>query len=536
MSSRSNFSPGGAGSMKSNVNVNLNTAGGNKKQGITSRVTTDAWTNSSIQSDSNGMNRNIVFTQNQLGGVGVGRSMFKGVSNGADGSSNKGPYFYGGKDYLEFPKAQGFESFPYGLSASNGNNKIQVTTTGVLLTTGISSIMLNDTIDIIGNMSCSGTIDVPGMNTTVVDTANDNNMSIASSQTTGVLNIGTGLRTTTGSGGGINIGTGAGAIPIVIGSEQSSTSLRGTVNVVTKLTSPTYDASDVGVAMTIGSNLTTGSLAIGGTQTGNISLGAGQTTGILNIGTGSRTTSGNGGAINIGTGENVTAPINIGGGTSSSGSINIGHIGATGTSTVNINTSTAGSHPVNIGSTSALTTIGGDLTVNERLTPNKGITCPTISPTLDKTNLLYTYTFNTTSSSSTAVGTTYLYSPTSNSTGAGNYLNAGIYAVFVNSVAYEIGGPSTGSCSYTLGVCYGTVTGSLSTSTQYGTGTVTNVSKSLIYQRLGTNNIRIGNNLAGTFTLTSTNFVNIQIIKEITVAFTLGNFWTSVDGLIIRIG
>ena len=368
MSSRSNFSPGGAGSMKSNVNVNLNTAGGNKKQGITSRVTTDAWTNSSIQSDSNGMNRNIVFTQNQLGGVGVGRSMFKGVSNGADGSSNKGPYFYGGKDYLEFPKAQGFESFPYGLSASNGNNKIQVTTSGVLLTTGISSIMLNDTIDIIGNMSCSGTIDVPGMNTTVVDTANENNMSIASSQTTGVLNIGTGLRTTTGSGGGINIGTGAGAIPIVIGSEQSSTSLRGTVNVVTKLTSPTYDASDVGVAMTIGSNLTTGSLAIGGTQTGNISLGAGQTSGILNIGTGSRITSGNGGAINIGTGENVTAPINIGGGTSSSGSINIGHIGATGTSTVNINTSTAGSHPVNIGSTSALTTIGGDLTVTGLLT------------------------------------------------------------------------------------------------------------------------------------------------------------------------
>ena len=281
-------------------------------------------------------------------------------------------------------------------------------------------------------------------------------------------------------------------------------------------------------SLAIGSNVVNGNMVIGGTsQTGNISLGAGQTTGIINIGTGTRTTSGNGGAINIGTGGNVTAPIKIGGGTSSSGSINIGHIGATGTSTVNINTSTAGSHPVNIGSTSSLTTIGGDLTVNEMLTPNKGITCPTISPTLDKTNLLYTYTFATTSSSSNAVGTTYLYSPTSNSTGAGNYLNAGIYAVFVNSVVYELGGPSTGSCLYTLGVCYGEVT---------GTGTVADVSKPLIYQRFGINNIRIGNNLAGTFTLTSTNFVNIQIIKEITVAFTEGNFWTSVDGLIIRIG
>ena len=97
----------------------------------------------------------------------------------------------------------------------------------------------------------------------------------------------------------------------------------------------------------------------------NLSLGNSQTTGILNIGTGTRTTGGNGGAINIGTGGSITAPINIGGGASSSNTINIGQTGSTtGTTTTNINTSSSGAHPVNIGSSTALTTINGTLTTS----------------------------------------------------------------------------------------------------------------------------------------------------------------------------
>jgi hypothetical protein len=45
----------------------------------------------------------------------------------------------------------------------------------------------------------------------------------------------------------------------------------------------------------------------------NLSLGNLQTSGVLNIGTGARVTSGNGGAINIGTTSTNSAPINIGG-------------------------------------------------------------------------------------------------------------------------------------------------------------------------------------------------------------------------------
>jgi hypothetical protein len=59
-----------------NTNPNLNTSGGNKKQGITSRVGLDNWANVAVQTYSNGYGRTKLFKMNQLGGVGAGRSMF----------------------------------------------------------------------------------------------------------------------------------------------------------------------------------------------------------------------------------------------------------------------------------------------------------------------------------------------------------------------------------------------------------------------------------------------------------------------------
>jgi len=114
----------------------------------------------------------------------------------------------------------------------------------------------------IGANLTSGNLSVGGTQTS--------DIALGGSQTTGILNIGTsGSRTIGGRGGGINIGTAAsGAIPIVIGTTgQSTTSLRGTsVNVVTKITSPTYDSTAAGTDMTVGTNLTTGSLTIGGSS------------------------------------------------------------------------------------------------------------------------------------------------------------------------------------------------------------------------------------------------------------------------------
>lgn len=64
---------------------NLATGGGNKKQGITSRVGLDHWENREIQTHSNGIGRFKLHFMNQLGGVEPGHSMFGGRWNRADG-------------------------------------------------------------------------------------------------------------------------------------------------------------------------------------------------------------------------------------------------------------------------------------------------------------------------------------------------------------------------------------------------------------------------------------------------------------------
>ena len=78
----------GAGNASSTLyksNPNINTGGGLKKQGITSRVGLDNWENREIQTQSNGIGRFKLVCMNQLGGIGPGHSMFGGRWNRADG-------------------------------------------------------------------------------------------------------------------------------------------------------------------------------------------------------------------------------------------------------------------------------------------------------------------------------------------------------------------------------------------------------------------------------------------------------------------
>ena len=79
MSSRSHMM--GAGFACSSlflVNPNQNTSGGNKKQGLTSRVGLGPWADRAIQINANGSirGRNMIFIVNQLSGVGRGKSQF----------------------------------------------------------------------------------------------------------------------------------------------------------------------------------------------------------------------------------------------------------------------------------------------------------------------------------------------------------------------------------------------------------------------------------------------------------------------------
>jgi hypothetical protein len=64
---------------------NIPTGGGNKKQGVTSRVGLDNWENREVQTRSNGIGRFKLFFMNQLGGVETGHSMFGGRYNRGDG-------------------------------------------------------------------------------------------------------------------------------------------------------------------------------------------------------------------------------------------------------------------------------------------------------------------------------------------------------------------------------------------------------------------------------------------------------------------
>lgn len=86
MSSRTRtMGAGNACATSYKTNVNLNTFGGNKKQGVTSRVGIDTWENRAVQIRSNGIGRFQLVCMNQLGGVGAGHSMFGGRYNRADG-------------------------------------------------------------------------------------------------------------------------------------------------------------------------------------------------------------------------------------------------------------------------------------------------------------------------------------------------------------------------------------------------------------------------------------------------------------------
>jgi len=80
---------GSAGSTIYNSNVNLNTAGGNKKQGLPFSLNDPIINHRSIQIGAVGNKRNFIFTINQLGGVGHTAKVTRG------GVKPRAPYIYG---------------------------------------------------------------------------------------------------------------------------------------------------------------------------------------------------------------------------------------------------------------------------------------------------------------------------------------------------------------------------------------------------------------------------------------------------------
>jgi hypothetical protein len=228
--------------------------------------------------------------------------------------------------------------------------------------------------------SAQGTETITTLNSSSINSSSEaSDLNIVSSQTSGVLNIGTGARTTAGN---INIGTGSGTVvnPIAIGGASSAIAMNGTCTFAkqisaslgmtsagdiavtatsgtitapsggsligpyknaatssasitaagvitgTKLVTPTIDCASSGTSLYLGSNLDTGNIFLGSViSTGNITIGreSGNHTGVITIG-GSQTT----GIMEIATKSSRTAALNI---NNTSGQTNNINIGTTGT-------------------------------------------------------------------------------------------------------------------------------------------------------------------------------------------------------------
>jgi len=212
-------------------------------------------------------------------------------------------------------------------------------------------------------------------------------MTIADTQTSGILNIGTSATRT----GAINIGTGATttSIPITIGNQ---TGAFGSVDIGTT----TITVGKSNTATNSAQTSTNGTLNLKTTSTaGAVNLGTGMTSGTITIGKSDATASTT--TTDINTGSAMTGAINIGSGASAK-TITIGSSASTniinGTTTIsgiaNINTTSFSN--TNIGNGAA----GGNFTVNAAANSITGTT----NTVLGTTNI------NVTGTSATSIGNT----------------------------------------------------------------------------------------------------------------------------------
>jgi len=216
---------------------------------------------------------------------------------------------------------------------------------------GINTQNPQATLDVSGNANVSSILNVSNTLTVnkIEPTVINGQMDIATTQT-GVLNIGTGVRS--GGTGAVNINTN--------GSSSASTTIGGGSINISGSGDLTLNTSYSGSINIVTGNRTAGTFNLGSGTTSNSTINAfsgnASNTSVLNIATGTRDS---GSTINIATNDTTSAEtLNIGTGTARTGTINIGtgttgvknmRIGGT-TTTMNISGSI-----MNINSTNVLT-------------------------------------------------------------------------------------------------------------------------------------------------------------------------------------
>lgn len=164
------------------------------------------------------------------------------------------------------------------------------------------------------------------------------------------------------------------------------------------------------------------------------------------------------------------------------------------------------------------------------LTNSSYIVPPTTPPTLPINSLGYYYNYPILQTTTSTTG--YKYNPASNTSGASNYFNAGIYVANINSIIRFGNAVTAGTYIYYIGIASGTTDGTVTTSTVTD---ITPVSGSMREAFFGNIiNIDFSNSHTLCFTLTVDSYVNI-FSNFTTMSVTGGTVTISLLGCVRRI-
>ena len=330
------------------------------------------------------------------------------------------------------------------------------------------------------------------------------------------------------------------------------------ITVISTITTPTVIVDDIQTnasnnTCNIYNNQTSGILNIAtNARTANVNIATGQTNNQLSIGSNNNTqTNLYGGLIALLNSASISGTLDVTNTTTTPSIITNDITGSTTTDPLYISnginqlgriyiggSKSASSGGVYIGGTSCSLGVYGTATFVVGLESQNNITLsnsayivpPTTPPTLPINSLGYYYNYPILQTTTSTTG--YKYNPSTNTSGASNYFNAGIYVANINSIVRFGNAVTAGTYVYYIGIASGTTAGTVTT----GTVTeITPVSGSMREAYFGNIiNIDFSNSHTLCFTLTVNSYVNI-FSNFSTMSVTGGTVTISLLGCVRRI-
>ena len=330
------------------------------------------------------------------------------------------------------------------------------------------------------------------------------------------------------------------------------------ITVISTITTPTVIVDDIQTnasnnTCNIYNNQTSGILNIAtNARTANVNIATGQTNNQLSIGSNNNTqTNLYGGLIALLNSASISGTLDVTNTTTTPSIITNDITGSTTTDPLYISnginqlgriyiggSKSASSGGVYIGGTSCSLGVYGTATFVVGLESQNNITLsnsayivpPTTPPTLPINSLGYYYNYPILQTTASTTG--YKYNPSTNTSGASNYFNAGIYVANINSIVRFGNAVTAGTYVYYIGIASGTTAGTVTTGTVTD---ITPVSGSMREAYFGNIiNIDFSNSHTLCFTLTVDSYVNI-FSNFSTMSVTGGTVTISLLGCVRRI-